>query len=180
MLEKQQIHKPTPVTCYIKKYCFFYRSLCTVVCKWTYCADQALGSGWDRSYFEEIGLGDLSQNDWSAIGQYLRSVIRSRCLPSYDHGGRYTFKSTPFLFRKTGNEIFEPGRPCGGGLTEKAALEMGLTIGIPVATSLIDAHAGGLGMIGIGSKNLTEFKHRLGEYYIRIYLLLRDFQFYDF
>eukprot|EP00102_Acyrthosiphon_pisum_P011264 XP_008179934.1 PREDICTED: FGGY carbohydrate kinase domain-containing protein-like isoform X2 [Acyrthosiphon pisum] len=103
------------------------RSLCTVVCKWTYCADQALGSGWDRSYFEEIGLDDLSQNNWSAIG----------------------------------NEIFEPGRPCGSGLTDNAAREMGLTVGTPVATSLIDAHAGGLGMIGIGSKNPTEFKHRL-------------------
>jgi len=42
---------------------------------------------------------------------------------------------------------------------------MGLTVGTPVATSLIDAHAGGLGMIGIGSTNPTEFKHRLGEYY---------------
>lgn len=66
----------------------------------------------------------------------------------------------------TGNEIFEPGRPCGNGLTENAAREMGLAVGTPVATSLIDAHAGGLGMIGVGLKNPTEFKHRLGEYYI--------------
>jgi len=43
---------------------------------------------------------------------------------------------------------------------------MGLAVGTPVATSLIDAHAGGLGMIGIGLKNQTDFKHRLGEYYI--------------
>ncbi|KAE9524808.1 hypothetical protein AGLY_014858 [Aphis glycines] len=103
------------------------RSLCTVVCKWTYCADQAVCGFWDRSYFEEIGLNDLSQNNWSAIG----------------------------------NEIFEPGRPCGNGLTENAAREMGLAVGTPVATSLIDAHAGGLGMIGVGLKNPTEFKHRL-------------------
>ncbi|KAL5235270.1 hypothetical protein ACI65C_002680 [Semiaphis heraclei] len=104
------------------------RSLCTVVCKWTYCADQTLQGGrWDRSYFEQIGLDDLSQNDWSAIG----------------------------------NEIFEPGRPCGSGLTDKAARELGLAVGTPVATPLIDAHAGGLGMIGIGSNNLTDSRHRL-------------------
>ncbi|XP_025194132.1 FGGY carbohydrate kinase domain-containing protein isoform X3 [Melanaphis sacchari] len=103
------------------------RSLCTVVCKWTYCAEQTLDGYWDRSYFEEIGLDDLSQNNWSKIG----------------------------------NEIIEPGQPCGNGLTENAAREMGLTVGTPVATSLIDAHAGGLGMIGVGSKNPTDFKHRL-------------------
>ncbi|XP_026807335.1 FGGY carbohydrate kinase domain-containing protein [Rhopalosiphum maidis] len=103
------------------------RSLCTVVCKWTYCAEQSLCGYWDRSYFEEIGLDDLSQDNWSAIG----------------------------------NEIFEPGRPCGNGLTENAAREMGLVVGTPVATSLIDAHAGGLGMIGVGSKNSTDFRHRL-------------------
>jgi len=66
-------------------------------------------------------------------------------------------------FFQTGNEIIEPGRPCGCGLTEKAAIEMGLNIGTPVATSLIDAHAGGLGMIGVGLKNqATDFKNRLG------------------
>jgi len=104
------------------------RSLCTVVCKWTYCAERSSSGCWDRSYFEDIGLGDLSENDWSRIG----------------------------------NEIIEPGRPCGCGLTEKAAIEMGLNIGTPVATSLIDAHAGGLGMIGVGLKNqATDFKNRL-------------------
>jgi len=40
---------------------------------------------------------------------------------------------------------------------------MGLVVGTPVATSLIDAHAGGLGMIGVGSKNSTDFRHRLGK-----------------
>lgn len=64
---------------------------------------------------------------------------------------------------RTGNEIYEPGRPCGRGLTETAANEMGLDVGTPVATSLIDAHAGGLGMIGIGLENSTDFRNRLGK-----------------
>lgn len=42
---------------------------------------------------------------------------------------------------------------------------MGLTVGTPVATSLIDAHAGGLGMIGVGLKDPSsvDFRNRLGK-----------------
>lgn len=64
----------------------------------------------------------------------------------------------------TGNEIVEPGRPCGCGLTEDAARDMRLEVGTPVAASLIDAHAGGLGMIGVGlSDRPADFKNRLGK-----------------
>ena len=50
-------------------------------------------------------------------------------------------------FRRIGTRI----RPMGekiGGLTEQAALELGLTAGIPVGVAIIDAHAGGLGLLG--------------------------------
>ena len=50
-------------------------------------------------------------------------------------------------FRRIGTKV----RPMGervGGLTEAAASELGLAPGTPVGVSIIDAHAGGLGMLG--------------------------------
>lgn len=38
-----------------------------------------------------------------------------------------------------------PGQPCGAGLTNEAADALGLKAGLPVAASIIDAHAGALG-----------------------------------
>ncbi|KAM9458595.1 FGGY carbohydrate kinase domain-containing protein [Salvelinus alpinus] len=86
------------------------RSLCTVVCKWTYCPTEK----WDTSFWTAIGLEDLLENDHSKIG----SVT---CCP---------------------------GSPVGEGLTQEAAAELGLDTGTAVGASLIDAHAGGLGVIG--------------------------------
>ena len=37
-----------------------------------------------------------------------------------------------------------PGQPVGCGLSIKSAIDLGLNPGTSVATSLIDAHAGGL------------------------------------
>ncbi|XP_015275156.1 PREDICTED: FGGY carbohydrate kinase domain-containing protein [Gekko japonicus] len=86
------------------------RSLCTLVCKWTYSSEK----GWDDSFWRVIGLEDLVADKYTKIG----------------------------------NEILPPGAPVGNGLTPDAAEDLGLPSGIAVAASLIDAHAGGLGMIG--------------------------------
>lgn len=42
------------------------RSVCTVTCKWTYMAHE---DNWDRSYFEAIGLEELTAEDFRRIGQ---------------------------------------------------------------------------------------------------------------
>jgi D-ribulokinase len=51
-------------------------------------------------------------------------------------------------YARIGTEIVVPGTPLGRGLTAQAASELGLAEGTPVAASLIDAHAGGIGTIG--------------------------------
>lgn len=50
-------------------------------------------------------------------------------------------------YNKIGVDIAAPGKPVGNGLTQISANEMGLCPGIAVATSLIDAHAGGVGIM---------------------------------
>ncbi|XP_056149938.1 FGGY carbohydrate kinase domain-containing protein isoform X2 [Lampris incognitus] len=90
------------------------RSLCTLVCKWTYCPPE----GWDASFWTAIGLEDLLENNHSKIG----------------------------------NLTCPPGTPVGEGLTQEAATDLGLDPGTAVGASLIDAHAGGLGVIGADVK----------------------------
>lgn len=66
--------------------------------------------------------------------------------------------------RKIGETVLHPGAPIPGGLSERAAKELGLLPGTPVGTSMIDAHAGGLGLIGCSSERISvEFHSRLGK-----------------
>ncbi|MFL9899606.1 FGGY-family carbohydrate kinase [Paraburkholderia fungorum] len=51
-------------------------------------------------------------------------------------------------FARVGQTVVDPGTPLGSGLTASAAAELGLRAGTPVATGVIDAHAGGIGTVG--------------------------------
>lgn len=52
-------------------------------------------------------------------------------------------------FARIGTVVRHPGTAIPGGLSSRAAQELGLLPGTPVATSMIDAHAGGLGLFGL-------------------------------
>lgn len=68
-------------------------------------------------------------------------------------------------FRRIGQRIQPIGRPVGAGLTPLAARELGLVAGTPVGVSIIDAHAGGLGLLGADlderTPALAALNHRL-------------------
>ncbi|XP_032681948.1 FGGY carbohydrate kinase domain-containing protein [Odontomachus brunneus] len=65
-------------------------------------------------------------------------------------------------WRKIGNDVRMPGDAIEPGLSAKAAAELGLLENTPVGTSLIDAHAGGLGMIGCYAADISpNFSNRL-------------------
>jgi FGGY-family pentulose kinase len=115
------------------------RSACTTTCKWTYlCHENPASDGsigrWDDSYFKEIGLEDLSTDNYAKIGKIVRPV----------------------------------GEAVGAGLSKEAALNLGLVPGTPVAVSIIDAHAGGLGLLGM---NLNDSKNESDQYASRIALI---------
>ncbi|XP_062543115.1 FGGY carbohydrate kinase domain-containing protein [Armigeres subalbatus] len=87
------------------------RSICSAVCKWNY---DAIKASWSTDFLSKIGLHDLTENNFSLIGENLNS----------------------------------PGTAIPGGLSKETAKAMDLLPGTAVATSMIDAHAGALALLG--------------------------------
>ncbi|GGF74094.1 D-ribulokinase [Paracoccus acridae] len=105
---------------------------------------------------------------WRATGDPARSSCTVTCKWTYlAHEDRWD----PSYFRaiglddladdgfaRIGQQVVAPGTPLGQGLTADAAADLGLRAGIPVAAGLIDAHAGGIGtvgMVGTAESNLA-------------------------
>lgn len=96
---------------------------------------------------------------WRATGDLARSVCTVTCKWTYlAHEKRWDadyFRQIGLAelaeedFARIGQRIVDPGTPCGDGLTAAAAEEMGLPVGTPVAVGMIDAHAGGIGTVGV-------------------------------
>jgi FGGY-family pentulose kinase len=95
---------------------------------------------------------------YRATGVDVRSLCTTTCKWTYlGHEGRWDdafFRAVGLgdladeSFARIGTHV----RPMGeraGRLTEAAAAELGLTAGTPVGVSIIDAHAGGVGMLGV-------------------------------
>ncbi|KAJ3496368.1 hypothetical protein NLJ89_g10495 [Agrocybe chaxingu] len=89
------------------------RSTCSLTCKCSYVAN----SGWQKDFFEQIGLKELSERGYAQIGA------------------------------KDGEDVLIAGMPVGEGLSKNAAEELGLLPGTPVGSAIIDAYAGWLGTI---------------------------------
>lgn len=98
--------------------------------------------------------------DWltyRATGRDVRSLCTTVCKWTY-MGHKKDGWDQDFFKRNKINDLLandvigsniEPMGNCAGGLTRAAAREMGLEEGTPVAVGIIDAHAGGLGVLGL-------------------------------
>lgn len=97
---------------------------------------------------------------WKATGDLARSTCTVTCKWTYlAHEKRWAADYFEQIglgdlvredFRRIGERIVDPGTALGAGLTEDAARELGLPLGLPVSAALIDAHAGGVGSVGVG------------------------------
>ncbi|MEF0941527.1 FGGY-family carbohydrate kinase [Rhizobium sp. BR 362] len=95
---------------------------------------------------------------WRATGSLSRSICTVTCKWTYlAHEKRWDaayFKAVGLEelaaegFSRIGTDIVEPGTALANGLTEAAAVDLGLPIGTAVGAALIDAHAGGVGTLG--------------------------------
>lgn len=99
---------------------------------------------------------------WKATGDLARSTCTVTCKWTYlAHEQRWDpsyFRAIGLAvladegFARIGTRIVEPGTPLGQGLTAEAAELLGLDPGTAVAAGMIDAHAGGIGTVGIGGR----------------------------
>ncbi|CAH2604967.1 D-ribulokinase [Rhodovastum atsumiense] len=95
---------------------------------------------------------------WRATGDTARSLCTTVCKWTYlGHEARWDAAYFRRIglgelaeeeFARIGTRILPLGTTLGAGLSAAAAGELGLPAGLPVSVAAIDAHAGGIGMIG--------------------------------
>ena len=108
---------------------------------------------------------------WRATGSLSRSLCSTVCKWTYlGHEQRWDegyFRAVGLGeladegFSRIGQTVLPMGTPVGAGLSAQAAAELGLAPGTPVGTSAIDAHAGGLGVIGAALDGPVDWRHRV-------------------
>jgi FGGY-family pentulose kinase len=107
---------------------------------------------------------------YRATGSDVRSLCSTVC--KWTYLGQEQRWDSVFFERVGLGEFVQEGfarigtrvRPLGervGVLTERAAQELGLAPGTAVSTSIIDAHAGGLGLLGVPLAEPVDFDKRL-------------------
>ncbi|KAM7287019.1 FGGY carbohydrate kinase domain-containing protein [Ixodes scapularis] len=119
---------------------------------------QNMPSTWEKMGFA-FDLPDFLT--WRATGCDSRSLCTAVCKWTYQAGSAENqgWKDSFWIqigledlvqdgYRKIGTKFYAPGAPCGKGLSVEAGIQLGLKAGTPVATSIIDGHAGGLGLLG--------------------------------
>ena len=109
---------------------------------------------------------------WRASGDLVRSVCTVTCKWTWlAHEKRWDdsyFESIGLeefpreQYARIGQNMQPPGTACGQGVTAQAASQLGLLPGTPVAVGMIDAHAGGIGSVGVVEGALKNMAYVFG------------------
>ncbi len=109
---------------------------------------------------------------WKATGDLARSTCTVTCKWTYlAHERRWDasyFESIGLEdlvedgFARIGARVVDPGQPLGLGLGAAAARDLGLEPGTAVSAGMIDAHAGGIGTVGIEGSPTTHVSYVFG------------------
>ena len=109
---------------------------------------------------------------WRASGDLARSICTVTCKWTYlAHESRWDagyFRQIGLGvladedFERIGRKVVAPGTALGTGLTPEAAAELGLRAGTAVGTGVIDAHAGGIGTVGVGGDPFASLAYVFG------------------
>lgn len=117
------------------------RSFCSTVCKQGYVPVGVDGSvkGWQEDFYEAIGLGDLTKDNFIRMGGVDGVVcLFHHCIPA----------GLPSVLTSLQNGKYLSAGELVGTLSEKAANQLGLPAGIAVGSGVIDAYAGWVGTVG--------------------------------
>ena len=109
---------------------------------------------------------------WRASGDLARSTCTVTCKWTYlAHEQRWDasyFRAIGLgaladeAFERIGSRVVAPGTALGAGLTATAAADLGLREGTAVATGVIDAHAGGIGTVGVDGDPFASLAYVFG------------------
>jgi D-ribulokinase len=126
---------------------------------------QIFGKAWQffdlADFLTWKATGDLSRSTCTVTCKWTYLAHEARWDESYFHSiGLGELADEGFV--RIGTQMVEPGTRLGAGLNAEAASAMGLVTGTAVAAGMIDAHAGGIGTVGIGDNPMDNLAYVFG------------------
>ena len=112
-------------------------------------------------YLSWRSTGDLARSTCTLTCKWTYLAHEKRWDPDYFHKiGLGVLADEDF--KRIGQHIVEPGTVCGQGLNAATAADFSLPQGVPVAAGMIDAHAGGIGTVGVGNGATSNLAYVFG------------------
>ncbi|KAG2461217.1 HOOK1 protein, partial [Polypterus senegalus] len=119
------------------------RSLCTLICKWTYSSE----TGWDDNFWESIGLEDLLEDGYSKIGSQV-------CTPGTPLGTGLTKEAAQQLGLREGTAVAASLIDAHAGGLDSPSFKAALQLALKLLIRMMDLQAHTVGDSSISEKPL--------------------------